>query len=65
MIAKLRDLGADLDVADQNGHTALMAAVVDGNLDTFVALLRHGADPHAEGTRRNGLAECDAEFIYY
>ncbi len=41
------DASVPVDARDSDGRTALMLAVLQGRLDTVVALLRRGADPNA------------------
>ena len=41
---------APIDARDSDGRTALMLAVLQGRLDTVVALLGRGADPNVADT---------------
>jgi hypothetical protein len=43
----LRDEHVGIDTRDASGRTALMLAILDGQLDAVEALLKHGADPNA------------------
>ena len=44
VVKLLLDAGADVDQADKNGQTALIAAVFTGNAQLVKLLLDHGAD---------------------
>jgi ankyrin repeat protein len=45
-VRALADSGADLNLVDPNGTTALTLAILNGHFDTAVALLEKGADPN-------------------
>jgi ankyrin repeat protein len=45
-VRALADAGADLNLADPVGTTALTLAILNGHFDTAVALLEKGADPN-------------------
>jgi uncharacterized protein len=45
--------GADLDLVDPDGTTALTLAIINGHFDTAVALLEKGADPNVPD--KNGM----------
>jgi uncharacterized protein len=53
-VRALADSGADLDLVDPNGTTALTLAILNGHFDTAVALLEKGADPNVAD--KNGMA---------
>jgi ankyrin repeat protein len=54
-VALLLAHGADSNVSNSVGNTALMSAAKNGNLDIVELLLSHGADVHARD-RRNYTA---------
>jgi len=56
-VDQLLELGADIDYQDENGRTALMAAVERGDSVVAMALLEHGANPDLEDSR--GLKPAD------
>jgi uncharacterized protein len=45
-VRALADTGADLNLVDPDGTTALTLAIINGHFDTAVALLEKGADPN-------------------
>ena len=49
--------GADVNLADYNGRTALHVAAAHGRAEHVAFLLRHGADPRAMDV--NGLTPLD------
>ena len=49
----LADSGADLNLVDPDGTTALTLAIINGHFDAAVALLDKGADPNVAD--RNGM----------
>jgi ankyrin repeat protein len=52
-VRALADSGADLNLVDPDGTTALTLAIINGHFDTAVALLEKGADPNVAD--RNGM----------
>ena len=46
-VRALADAGADLNLADPDGTTPLILAIVNAKFDTAVALLDKGANPNA------------------
>jgi ankyrin repeat protein len=52
-IKVLADAGADLDLVDPDGTTALTLAIINGHFDAAVALLEKGADPNVPD--KNGM----------
>jgi ankyrin repeat protein len=52
-VRALADSGADLNLTDPVGTTALTLAILNGHFDTAVALLKKGADPNV--TDKNGM----------
>jgi ankyrin repeat protein len=48
----LADMGANLNLVDPDGTTALTLAIVNGHFDTAVALLDKGADPNVADKNR-------------
>jgi ankyrin repeat protein len=52
-VRALADSGADLDLTDPVGTTALTLAILNGHFDTAVALLEKGADPNVAD--KNGM----------
>jgi uncharacterized protein len=52
-VRALADSGADLNLVDPDGSTALTLAIINGHFDTAVALLQKGADPNVAD--RNGM----------
>lgn len=53
-VQALADSGADLDMVDPVGTSALTLAILNGHFDTAVALLEKGADPNVVDI--NGMA---------
>jgi ankyrin repeat protein len=53
-VRALADNGADLDMVDPVGTSALTLAILNGHFDTAVALLEKGADPNVAD--QNGMA---------
>src|SRR5438552_8273394 len=51
---RLVDAGAQIDLADKNGFTPLMAAAMHGNLAMFQLLLAGSANLHAEAQTKDG-----------
>jgi ankyrin repeat protein len=51
-VRALADMGADLNLVDPEGTTALTLAIVNGHFDTAVALLEKGADPNIADKNR-------------
>jgi ankyrin repeat protein len=45
-VAALADVGADLNLADPDGTTALVLAIINAHFDTAAMLLDKGADPN-------------------
>ncbi len=52
-VRALADSGADLNLVDPDGTTALTLAILNGHFDTAVELLEMGADPNVAD--RNGM----------
>jgi uncharacterized protein len=52
-VRALADSGADLDLTDPVGTTALTLAILNGHFDAAVALLENGADPNVAD--KNGM----------
>jgi ankyrin repeat protein len=52
-VRALADSGADLNLVDPDGTTALTLAIINGHFDTAVALLEKGADPNVAD--KNGM----------
>jgi ankyrin repeat protein len=52
-VRTLADSGADLNLVDPDGTTALTLAIINGHFDTAVALLDKGADPNVAD--KNGM----------
>lgn len=55
-VRMLASLGADLDLTDPDGATALVVAIINANYDTAAALLDAGADPNVGDTEANMAA---------
>ena len=53
-VRALADAGADLNLTDPVGTTALTLAILNGHFDTAVALLEKGADPNVAD--KNGMS---------
>lgn len=51
---RLVDAGADVDLADKNGFTPLMATAMHGNLEIFRELLGHSTNLRAEARCKDG-----------
>ena len=51
-VRALADVGADLNLVDPEGTTALTLAIINGHFDTAVALLEKGADPNIADKNR-------------
>jgi ankyrin repeat protein len=51
---RLVDAGAQVDLADKNGFTPLMAAAMHGNLEIFQLLLGRSTNLHAEAQTKDG-----------
>jgi ankyrin repeat protein len=51
-VRALADVGADLNLVDPEGTTALTLAIINGRFDTAVALLEKGADPNVPDKNR-------------
>jgi ankyrin repeat protein len=51
-VRALADVGANLNLVDPDGTTALTLAIVNGHFDTAVALLEKGADPNVADKNR-------------
>ena len=45
MVTELLERGASVDLEDDHGFTALMAAANHGHLSTLLLLLQHSANP--------------------
>lgn len=52
-VRALAESGADLNLVDPDGTTALTLAIINGHFDTAVALLEKGADPNVAD--KNGM----------
>jgi ankyrin repeat protein len=52
---RLVDAGAQVDLADKNGFTPLMAAAMHGDLTTFQLLQARSTNLHAEAETKDGL----------
>ncbi|CAG2235599.1 unnamed protein product [Mytilus edulis] len=59
-VDKLKKLGAEVNVADTNGCTALFYAITLGNKECTRLLLKYGADPNHKDTRGRTPTHCAA-----
>ena len=50
-VDRLKKLGAEVNVADTNGCTALFYAITLGNKECTRLLLKYGADPNHKDSR--------------
>lgn len=57
VLATLINAGADLETKDNEGNTALMCAVANGNAESVKALLKAGAS--IQSINNDGLTACD------
>lgn len=56
LIGTLQAIPGGLDTIDRKGHTSLMLAAKQGNIELLTELLIAGANPHLENNGRNALS---------